>query len=81
MPDGQIHITVPDKKTNRPKTIAEKRSLVRLVYRWNEWDKHCHQANCQMLDMPIKRIDDYSAAELDVFLTDFEKHRMLIFLD
>lgn len=79
MPEGYVP-KVPDKRTNPPTTLADKRSLIRLVYRWNEWDKAEHKTNCEMIGLEVKRIDDYSEAELDVFLRDFEKHKMMIYL-
>lgn len=81
MAEGKPIVVIPEPKLIRPLTLGDKRELVRLVYRWNGWDAYCHQANCEMLKMPLKKLADYSEAEYDIFIADFEKHKMIIFLE
>lgn len=70
-----------DQKDQRPRSLAEKLALVQKIYQLNEWHKPEHKASCQMLGMPLKAIIDYSEAELDIFLRDFEVRRMILFAD
>jgi hypothetical protein len=78
---GGRKLYVPDPKEPRPKTIDEKCALIRKVYQWNDWEKPEHKAFCELENLPLRAINDYSESELDRFLEIFEKGRMLLLKD
>lgn len=71
----------PETRLERPQTTEEKRELVKAVYAYkgNEWGKQEHFAFCHQEKLPLKALDVYTNAELDKFLTIFEKEKMVLF--
>lgn len=72
----------PDRKFHRPENLVEKKGLVRAVYGWNRWRESEHKTNCDLLGLPYYELDElsrYSEDQLNIFIADFEFHKMVLF--
>jgi hypothetical protein len=68
-----------DPITPRPVGVEAKRTLIRQVYQWNGWTAPEHKTNTALIGVPLKAINDYTEAECDIFLNDFEARKMILF--
>lgn len=86
----------PDEGVYRPKDRGAKKALIRQTYaaqgrkgdpekgvkKLDGWNMRDHRVNCEMLGLPFyESFETYAEAELDIFIADFERSKMVIFKD